>query len=336
MAGSSTFQGAERAAVLLMSLGETEAAEVMRHLDPKEVHRVGAAMSELKNVTSEQVNSVVGDFVTEIKSQTSIGIGSDEFVRTTLVKALGQDKAEGMLDRVLHGANTKGLESLKWMDSRAVADIISLEHPQIISIVLAYLDAEQSAEILSLLPEKLRIDVVLRLATLDGIQPAAMNELNEVLEKYFSSTSSSVKSSSVGGVKTAANILNLMDASLEGALIEEVKSVDENLASEIEDLMFVFEDLGAVDDRGIQTLLREVSSDSLIIALKGSSELVKEKIFTNMSKRASEMLRDDLEVKGPVRLSEVEAAQKEILAIARRLSEAGEIMLGGSAAEEYV
>lgn len=336
MADSSTFPGAERAAVLLMSLGEAEAAEVMRHLDPKEVHRVGAAMSTLKNITSEQVNSVVGDFITEVKSQTSIGIGSDEFVRKTLIKALGQDKADGMLDRVLHGANTKGLESLKWMDSRAVADIISLEHPQIISIVLAYLDAEQSAEILSLLPDKLRIDVVLRLATLDGIQPAAMNELNEVLEKHFSSASSSVKSSSVGGVKTAANILNLMDASLEGALIEEVKAVDENLASEIEDLMFVFEDLGAVDDRGIQTLLREVSSDSLIIAMKGSSEQVKEKIFTNMSKRAAEMLRDDLEVKGPVRLSEVEGAQKEILAIARRLSEAGEISLGGSAAEEYV
>ncbi len=336
MAGSSTFAGAERAAVLLMSLGEAEAAEVMRHLDPKEVHRVGAAMSALKNVTSEQVNSVVGDFVTEVKSQTSIGIGSDEFVRKTLIKALGQDKADGMLDRVLHGANTKGLESLKWMDSRAVADIISLEHPQIISIVLAYLDAEQSAEILSLLPDKLRIDVVLRLATLDGIQPAAMNELNEVLEKHFSSASSSVKSSSVGGVKTAANILNLMDASLESALIEEVKAVDESLASEIEDLMFVFEDLGAVDDRGIQTLLREVSSDSLIIAMKGSSEQVKEKIFTNMSKRAAEMLRDDLEVKGPVRLSEVEGAQKEILAIARRLSDAGEIALGGSAAEEYV
>lgn len=336
MAGSSTFPGAERAAVLLMSLGEAEAAEVMRHLDPKEVHRVGAAMSTLKNVTSEQVNSVVGDFVTEVKSQTSIGIGSDEFVRKTLIKALGQDKADGMLDRVLHGANTKGLESLKWMDSRAVADIISLEHPQIISIVLAYLDAEQSAEILSLLPDKLRIDVVLRLATLDGIQPAAMNELNEVLEKHFSSASSSVKSSSVGGIKTAANILNLMDASLEGALIEEVKGVDENLASEIEDLMFVFEDLGAVDDRGIQTLLREVSSDSLIIAMKGSSEQVKEKIFTNMSKRAAEMLRDDLEVKGPVRLSEVEGAQKEILAIARRLSEAGEISLGGASAEEYV
>lgn len=336
MAGSSTFPGAERAAVLLMSLGEAEAAEVMRHLEPKEVQRVGAAMSELKNVTSEQVNSVVGDFVSEVKSQTSIGIGSDEFVRNTLVKALGQDKADGMLDRVLHGANTKGLESLKWMDSRAVADIISLEHPQIISIVLAYLDAEQSAEILSLLPDKLRIDVVLRLATLDGIQPAAMNELNEVLEKHFSSASSSVKSSSVGGIKTAANILNLMDASLEGALIEEVKSVDENLAGEIEDLMFVFEDLSSVDDRGVQTLLREVSSDSLIIAMKGSSEQVKEKIFTNMSKRAAEMLRDDLEVKGPVRLSEVEGAQKEILAIARRLAEAGEIMLGGSAAEEYV
>lgn len=336
MAGSTTFPGAERAAVLLMSLGETEAAEVMRHLEPKEVQRVGAAMSTLKNVTSDQVNSIVGDFVTEVKSQTSIGIGSDEFVRSTLVKALGQDKADGMLDRVLHGANTKGLESLKWMDSRAVADIISLEHPQIISIVLAYLEAEQSAEILSLLPDKLRIDVVLRLATLDGIQPAAMNELNEVLEKHFSSSSSSVKSSSVGGVKTAANILNLMDASVEGALIEEVKAIDESLAGEIEDLMFVFEDLGAIDDRGIQTLMREVSSDSLIIALKGSSEQVKEKIFTNMSKRAAEMLRDDLEVKGPVRLSEVEGAQKEILAIARRLSEAGEIALGGSSAEEYV
>lgn len=234
------------------------------------------------------------------------------------------------------GSNSKGLEALKWMEPRSVAEIIRLEHPQIIAIVLAYLDSDQSAAVLTFLPEKVRLDVLMRIATLDGIQPTALNELNEIMEKQFSgNNTSNIKSSTVGGVKTAANILNNMDSGMEQGMLAKVKEADADLGQKIQDQMFVFENLLDVDDRGIQALLREVSSENLLLALKGADETMREKIFKNMSKRAAEMLRDDLEAKGPVRLSEVEAAQKEMLAVARRMAESGEIAIGGKG-EEYV
>jgi flagellar motor switch protein FliG len=329
-------EGLERAAILLLTLGEQEAAEVLRHMEPKEVQKIGAAMASLGTVSRDKVIKVLGEFVETVEDQTALGVGAEEYIRKVLVKAIGEERAKGLLDRILHGANTKGLENLKWMDARAVAELIRLEHPQIIAIVLAYLDPEQSAEVVKYLPENLRSDVLMRVATLDGIPPAALSELNEVMEKQFSGKTGSVKSSGVGGVKTAANILNFMDSSLEQAVLGKIRESDEALAQKLEDLMFVFEDLAQVDDRGIQTLLREVESEKLVIALKGASEAVKEKIFKNMSKRAAEMLRDDLDAKGPVRLSEVEAAQKEILAVARRLSEAGQLALGGKGGEQYV
>jgi len=216
-----------------------------------------------------------------------------------------------------------------------VAEVIRLEHPQIIAIVLSYLDGDQAAQVLSLLPERRRIDILMRIASLDGIHPNALKELDDILEKQFSGNTN-VKSSSVGGTRTAANILNLMDASQGNPIMDAIKESDPDLGQKIEDLMFVFDNLAEVDDRGIQALLREVSSDSLILALKGADEAVREKVFKNMSKRAAEMLREDLDAKGPVRLSEVEAAQKEILAIARRMAETGEIALGGQGGEEYV
>jgi flagellar motor switch protein FliG len=329
--------GVERAAILLLSLGESAAAEVLKHMAPKEVQKIGAAMAQLTNVSKEQVSTVVENFNREVENQTALGVGSDEYIRKVLIQALGQDKAGNIIDRILLGGNSKGLEALKWMDPRAVAELIRLEHPQIIAIILSYLDSDQSAEIIQNLPDRVRIDVIQRIATLDGIQPSALQELNEIMEKQFSGNATgNVKSSSVGGVKSAANIVNLIETSKQAEILAKIKEGDEKLAQQIEDLMFVFEDLVEVDDRGIQALLREVSSDSLIIALKGASEGIKEKIFKNMSKRAGEMLRDDLEVRGPVKLSEVEAAQKEILNVARRLADAGEIALGGKGGEQYV
>lgn len=329
--------GVERAAILLLSLGESAAAEVLKHMAPKEVQKIGAAMAQLTNVSKEQVSTVVENFNKEVENQTALGVGSDEYIRKVLIQALGQDKAGNIIDRILLGGNSKGLEALKWMDPRAVAELIRLEHPQIIAIILSYLDSDQSAEIIQNLPDRVRIDVIQRIATLDGIQPSALQELNEIMEKQFSGNATgNVKSSSVGGVKSAANIVNLIETSKQAEILAKIKEGDEKLAQQIEDLMFVFEDLVEVDDRGIQALLREVSSDSLIIALKGASEAIKEKIFKNMSKRAGEMLRDDLEVRGPVKLSDVEAAQKEILNVARRLADAGEIALGGKGGEQYV
>ena len=331
----SSLSGAEQAAILMMSLGETAAAEIMKHMGPKEVQKVGEAMAGIGNVTRDQVNKVVADFAETLGTHTGLGTGNEDYLRNVLTNALGGDKAGQLIDRILIGRSSKGLEAMKWMDPRAIAEIVRLEHPQIIAIVLSFLDSDQAADVLTLLPENMRPDVLMRIASLDGIQPNALQELDAILEKQFEGSSSSIKSSSVGGTKTAANILNFMDSAVEARIMEKVKEYDGEMGQTIEDLMFVFDNLVDLDDRSIQALLREISSDSLITALKGADDALKEKIFKNMSKRASEMLRDDLDAKGPVRLSDVESAQKEILAIARRMAEAGDISLGG-AGDEFV
>ena len=326
--------GTERAAILLLTLGENEAAQVLKHMGAKEVQRIGTAMAKLANVSREEVQGVISEFTSSVDSQTSLGVGADEFLRKVLVDALGADKAESIIDRISIGRSTKGLEALKWMDPRAVAELIRLEHPQIISIVLAYLDADQSAEVLQLLPAAVRSDVIARIALLDGVQPSALSELDDIMEKQFAGRSTG-KTSVLGGAKAAANILNFLDPSQESALMEQVAKSDEALAARIEELVFVFDNLLELDDRGMQELLRNVASDQLLLALKGTDDALKEKIFKNMSQRAAEMLKDDLEAKGPVRVSEVENAQKEILKTARKLAESGTIALGGKG-EQYV
>jgi flagellar motor switch protein FliG len=319
----------DQAAILLMSLGEADAAAVLKHMGPKEVQRVGAAMSQLANIEQEQVHIVLTNFMEQVRNLTGLGVGSDNYIRSMLVTALGEDKANGLVDRILLGGNTSGLDTLKWMEARSISDIVRNEHPQIQAIVLAYLDSDQSAEVIAYFPEAVRLDIMMRISALDTVQPGALQELNDILEKQFSGNSGT-QTTSMGGYKCAAEIMNNLDSSIEGDLMEAIKEVDEDLGNQIQDLMFVFDNLRDVDDRGIQALLREVSSDLLIIALKGADNDLQEKIFANMSKRAAELLRDDLEAKGPVKLSEVEGAQKEILTIARRMADAGEIMLGGS------
>ncbi len=318
----------QQAAILLLSLGENTAAEVLKHMGPKEVQRLGTAMSQLKNVQQYEVEVVLSNFMDEVRTQTGLGMGADNYIRNMLVSALGADKANGLIDRILMGGNTTGLDTLKWMEARSIADIIRNEHPQIQAIVLAYLDADQSAEILTYFPEKVRLDVMMRVASLDTVQPSALQELNDILEKQFSGNAGS-QTKDIGGYKTAAEIVNNLDSSISSELMESIKEVDEDMGNQIADLMFVFDNLKDVDDRGIQAVLREVSSEMLIIALKGADEDLQEKIFGNMSKRAAELMRDDLEAKGPVKVSEVESAQKEILTICRRMADAGEINLGG-------
>ena len=325
----------DKAAVLLLSLGETDAAQVLRHMGPKEVQRVGVAMAQMRNVHREQVEQVMSEFVEIVGDQTSLGVGSDSYIRKMLTSALGEDKANGLIDRILLGGNTSGLDSLKWMEPRAVADVIRYEHPQIQAIVVAYLDPDQAGEVLGHFDHKVRLDIILRVSSLNTVQPAALKELNTILEKQFSGNSNASRTT-LGGIKRAADIMNFLDSSVEGQLMDSIREIDDTLSGQIEDLMFVFNNLADVDDRGIQALLREVSSDVLVLALKGSDENVQEKIFKNMSKRAAELLRDDLEAKGPVRVSDVETAQKEILTIARRMAEAGEIALGGKGGEEMI
>ena len=278
----------DKAAIFLLSLGESDAAALLKHMGPKEVQRVGS-----------------------------------------------EDKANGLVDRILLGGSTSGLDSLKWMEPRAVADVIRFEHPQIQAIVVAYLDPDMAAEVIGYFDHKVRLDVLLRVASLNTVQPSALKELNEILEKQFAGNSNTTRAN-MGGVKRTADIMNFLESSTESQIIEAIRDMDEDLSSKIEDLMFVFDNLADVDDRGIQALLREISSDVLIIALKGADEAIKDKILKNMSKRASELLQDDLEAKGPVRISEVEAAQKEILTIARRMADAGEIVLGGKGGEEMI
>lgn len=335
-----SLKGAERAAVVLFLLGEEAAAEVLKHMGARDVQKLGATMANMRNVSEDHRSTALAQFLDAVGRPSASGLDSENFIRGVLVRALGQDEAGSLmdrisLDRILLKSKAKGLETLKWMDARNIADMIRNEHPQVVAIVLAYLEKEHAAEVLALLPEQLRVDVVLRVATLDKVQPDALQELNEILETQVTG-GKGFEASTVGGLKTAAGILNYMDSSIESELMEKVRELEPEMGQEIENLMFVFENLLDVDDRNIQVLLREISSDSLVIALKGADEQMRDKLFKNMSKRAADMLRDDLEVKGPVRVSEVEVAQKEILAIARRMAEEGTIVLGSLGGEEFV
>lgn len=331
----SKLDGVEKAAILLLSLSEEDAAQILKHLEPKQVQRVGMAMAQTTDLNQAKISAVHRRFIEQIQNFSTIGFQSEEFIKRALTAALGEEKAANLIDQIVLGGGARGLDSLKWMDSKQVANIIRNEHPQIQTIVLSYLEPEQSAEILSQFPEKVRLDLTMRIANLEEVQPAALQELNEIMEKQFAGQAGA-QTAKMGGLKAAADILNYLDTNLEGQLMDAIREHDEEMAQQIQDLMFVFENLIDVDDRGIQTILREVQQDVLMKALKGTDENLKEKILKNMSKRAAELLQDDLEAMGPVRVSEVEAAQKEILSIARRLSDAGEIMLGGGGGEEFV
>jgi flagellar motor switch protein FliG len=316
------------AAVLLLALGEGEAATVLKHLDAKVVQRLGVEMAQLKSASREEVAAVVTSFVTVMEGQADIKVGSDDYIRKVLINALGDDKANGIIDRILLGRSSKGLDVLKWMEPKAIAETIRMEHPQVLAIVMAYLDTDHAAKVLEFFPDWLQADVLMRVATLDGVQPAALGKLDEMIEKQFAGNSGGM-AANLGGAKVAAGILNFIDGTGEGKVIEQIRKADDALCQKLQDLMFVFENLMEVDDRGIQEILREVDSAKLVLALKGADATMMDKFMKNMSQRAAEMLKDDLESRGPVRLAEVEGAQKEILAVARRLADAGKIMLGG-------
>ena len=326
--------GIERSATLLLSLGEDDAAAVLRQLGPREVQKLGAAMAQLKAVPRERVEDVLDDFHRATADGAGVNV-DEQVIRSMLTKALGDDRAANLISRVLQGGDTAGIESLKWMDAPTIADLVRNEHPQIIATILVHLEYDHAGEIMKSFTDRLRNDVLLRIATLDGVQPQALHELNEALTRLLSG-SANVKKTAMGGVRHAAEILNFVGTAQETAILDNVREYDADLAQKILDEMFVFDNLLDVDDRGIQLLLREIQSDSLIVALKGTGEELREKIFKNMSQRAGEMLKEDLEAKGPVRLAEVEAEQKEILKIARRLAEEGQIALGAKGEDAYV
>ncbi|MGQ3094974.1 MAG: flagellar motor switch protein FliG [Roseateles sp.] len=328
-------KGIENAAILLMSLGEEEASEVFKHLSPKEVQALGETIAKLKVIKRAQVETVLDKFDAVAETQSTLVTDTDEYVRAVLRKALGEDKANLLLDRILQGSDVSSIESLKWMDAASVAELLRNEHPQIIAAILAHLDYDQTSSVLKLFPERGRNEVLIRIATLDGIQPTALKDLNEVMSQILAG-GERMKKSSLGGAKTAAEIINMMGSSVESSVLDYIREADSDLAQKIMDNMFTFDDLNKVDDKGIQAVLKEVQSESLIVALKGSSADLREKIFRNMSTRAAETLREDLETRGPVRLSEVEAEQKEMLKIVRRLVDEGQIVLAGGGDDQFV
>ena len=320
--------GSQRAAVLMLLLGEQQAAEILRYLNPREVQALGGAMMSVADLSQEAVNVVLDEFVATLKKQTSLGLGTGDYVEKVFRRALGEDKALSVLSRIMPGQGSKGLEILKWMDARSIADMIRGEHPQVVAIILSVLEYDVAADVLNFLDPENRPEILQRVASLDTVQPTAMDELEEIMKKQFSS-SSSAKSSSFGGVKAAAKIMNFVKVDLESSIMGGLEKLDADLMQKIQDNMFTFENLAAVDNRAIQVLMRNVEPDLLMTALKGAPEYVKDKFFDNMSSRARVMFIDEMEAKGPLRLTDVEEAQKLIMRTARKLSDKGELVLAG-------
>ena len=335
MAQSFDEQGLEDAAILLMSLGEEEAGEVFRHLAPKEVHRLGETIARLRTVSNQRVESVLERFGSVTDAQSALVDDNELYIRNVMHRALGPEKADLLIDRILNAGNISGIESLKFMEPKAVADMLRNEHPQIVAAIFAHLETEVAAEVLRQFNDRQRNEVLVRMATLDGIQPSAMKDLNDTL-MHVLATGERGKKGALGGVKAVAEIINMMGSAAETAVLDYVRELDVELAQRIADNMFIFDDLVKLDDKGIQTLMKEVQSESLVVALKGATPELRDKIFRNMSTRAAETLREDLEARGPVRLSEVEAEQKELLKIVRRLADEGQIMLAGGGDEQFV
>ena len=327
--------GVEDAAIMLMSMGEEQASEVFKHLLPKEVQRLGETIAKLKAIPRERYEAVVENFLKLAEAEHMLVADSDEYVRSVLRKALGEEKASLLLERILAGNDVTGIESLKWMEAQAVAELLRNEHPQIVAAILVHLEYDQTSQILKLLPDRMRNEVLMRVATLDGIQPAALKDLNEVLSNVLSG-SDRARKSQLGGVKSAAEILNMMGSSVETSVLDYIRESDGDLAQMIMDNMFTFDDMIKLDDKAIQMVLKEVQSESLVISLKGATPELRERIFKNMSSRAAETLREDLETRGPVRVTDVEAEQKELLKVVRRLVEEGEISLGGGSDDQFV
>jgi flagellar motor switch protein FliG len=327
--------GLENAAILLMSLGEEDAAEVLKHLSPKEVQGVGETIARMKSIPRERVDNVLEMFSTVAGDNVTPVGNTDAYVRSVLKKALGDDKANSLLDRILQSNEVEGIDNLRWMDTAAVAELMRDESPQIVAAILVHLETPQASAVLKLLPERHRNEVMVRIATLDGIQPAALKDLNEIMGKLLSNADR-VKKSGLGGVKAAAEMLNQMGAGTETSVLDFIREMDNDLAQQIMDNMFTFDDLAKIDDKGIQALLKEVQTESLVISLKGAPAELRDKVLRNMSTRAAETLREELDSRGPVRVSEVEAEQKEMLKTVRRMVDEGTIVMGGGGDDAFV
>jgi flagellar motor switch protein FliG len=325
------LSGEQKAAILLKAIGEDAAALVMKNLDPKEIRRLGASMNATANITREEESLVIDEFE-KASASGDITFHGKEYIKAILSKALGQEKATRMLESMTSKVYP-GLDAMKWVDAKAVSQMIKTEHPQTISVILAHMDPEQAGVVMTDLPEALRADVALRLATMEDLQPSVLEELSDALQSSLVASAGN-RATSVGGAEAAANILTTLDKATEGGIMSKIAERDQQLADTIRGLMFVFDDLIKLDDRGMQELMKEVSKEDLPVALRGASPETKAKFLKNMSSRASEMLKDDMEARGPMKVADVEKAQQNILKVCRKLEEEGRIVIAGAGGEE--
>jgi len=329
------ISGTEKAAILMMLLGEDEAAAVIQNLTPREVQHLGIAMYNVGGVDQETVNAVLDEFLDTIKKQTGLGLGAGKYIENVLTKALGDDKAQSVLGRITPSSSESQIDILDWMDARSISELIIDEHPQIKALIISYLEFGLAADVLTLLPDEIQPDIVRRIATIESVEPGAIKELERVMKAKFAANTS-LRASQIGGVKAAAKIMNFTKTDMETRILNEIKKRDRDLMVEIQDNMFVFENLGGSDDRSLQTLLRSVDQDVLVIAMKGADQALQDKLLGCMSTRAAANIRDEMEALGPVRLTEVQEAQKQIINVARKLSDDGTIVLAGRGGEEMV
>jgi len=329
------LSGTQKSAILMMLLGEDEASEILRNLSPKEVQHLGTAMYSVQGLDQETVNKVLDDFLAIMKEQTSLGLGAGNYIKNVLQKALGDEKAQSVLSRITPSSSDRPIEILDWMDARSISELILDEHPQIIALIISYLDAALGADVLTMLPEKLQPEIIRRIATLQTVQPDAIKELEEVMQRKFAANTT-LRASQVGGVKAAARIMNFAKQEMEQHILKNVAKFDRSLMQAIQDNMFVFENLLMADDKSLQTLLRSTDTEDLVLSLKGADDTLKDKLFSCMSTRAAANIQDEMEALGPVRLTEVQEAQKRIINVARRLSDEGSIVLAGRGGDDYV
>ena len=331
----SQLTGTQKSAILMMLLGEEEASEILKNLGPKEVQHLGSAMYSVQGLDQDTVNRVLDEFLDIIKEQTSLGLGAGNYIRNVLMKALGEDKAQSVLSRITPSSSDRPIEILDWMDARAISELIVDEHPQIIALIISYLDFSMGADVLNLLPDDLQPEIIRRIATLETVQPDALSELEDVMQRKFKANTT-LRASQVGGVKAAAKIMNFTNQNMEARIMKHIGKDDKILMQSIQESMFVFETLILSDDKSLQTLLRNVETELIVLALKGADEALRDKLFSCMSSRAAANIMDEMEALGPVRLAEVQEAQKQIIAVARRLSDEGTIVLAGRGGDDFV
>ena len=329
------LSGTQKSAILMMLLGEDEASEILKNLTPKEVQHIGTAMYSVEGLDQDTVNKVLDEFLAIIKEQTSLGLGAGDYIQNVLNKALGQDRAQSILGRITPTESSNAIEILEWMDSRAISELISDEHPQIIALIISYLDPAQASDVLVMLDEKVQPEIIKRIATIQTVQPDALKNLELVMQKKFAANTS-LRASQVGGVKAAASIMNFMKGEDEQKIFKEVAKFSKNLMTDIQEAMFVFDNLIKSDDKSMQVIIRSVETEDLVLAMKGADEELQEKMFSCMSQRAAANVQDEMDALGPVRLSEVQEAQKRIINTARRLSDEGTIVLAGRGGDDYV